>query len=454
MATELLKSYYRRESAKSQPSALYETSRPGRKYAEDSAAMKARAKEFFRLSSPDDLLARITVSANDAEATIHMTSQEWPHPSDSMINSVLQALRRGIGQAAPGFPDADFGLSLRLAVSALAKLCEELEVLAAAANDARRAVPTIVAAFRCVFLVFGLTTSAHISDARLDNQHAVGLILDHTMKILIDYDITTEGLPQLDVAASSECTLQDPLRQARSELSPSSQLTWRSESSLATTSSTTLVSRNGLEQHNEDVSSPRGSEVEIPWDPAIELNVANLDPQKSMADQEWLPAQLRIFLDKSDEHRTYRLTVCRGNSHLTEHIIQPASARVVLNYAFQKQPPAIWFEHPIEKDFLCFSPKDRGARGLEVLTELQELFLMDEYDATTHFTPIRSFVVEIKNGQPCEYTNPTVQIWHALPASQASATLTGASQLFIFASPSIFVVPGSYYSHHAQQSDS
>ena len=52
------------------------------------------------------------------------------------------------------------------------------------------------------------------------------------MKILIDYDITTEGLPQLDVAASSECTLQDPLRQARSELSPSSQLTWRSESSV------------------------------------------------------------------------------------------------------------------------------------------------------------------------------------------------------------------------------
>ena len=39
-----------------------------------------------------------------------------------MINSVLQALRRGIGQAAPGFPDADFGLSLRLAVSALAKV--------------------------------------------------------------------------------------------------------------------------------------------------------------------------------------------------------------------------------------------------------------------------------------------------------------------------------------------
>ena len=74
------------------------------------------------------------------------------------------------------------------------------------------------------------------------------------------------------------------------------------------------------------MSSPRGSEVEIPWDPAIELNVANLDSQKSMADQKWLPAQLRIFLDKSDEHRTYRLTVCRGNSHLTEHISKNGSS--------------------------------------------------------------------------------------------------------------------------------
>lgn len=111
------------------------------------------------------------------------------------------------------------------------------------------------------------------------------------------------------------------------------------------------------------------------------MNVANLDPQKSMADQMWDPAQLRIILDESGVYRTYRLTVCRGNSLLTDHLsgdnpspshkgrindlaVQPASAKIVLNYAFNTQPPAIWFEHSDESVPLCFSPRDPGMTGL------------------------------------------------------------------------------------------
>ena len=77
--------------------------------------------ELFRLGA-DNLLVAFTVPVKDAEATIHLTSEDWPRPRDSMIKSVLQALLRGREQAAPGFPDADFSLSLRLAVSALAKV--------------------------------------------------------------------------------------------------------------------------------------------------------------------------------------------------------------------------------------------------------------------------------------------------------------------------------------------
>lgn len=65
---------------------------------------------------------------------------------------------------------------------------------------------------------------------------------------------------------------------------------------------------------------PRGAEVEVGWDSIIEMNVAHHDSQKSMADQTWRPARLRIFLDKSEVHRKYRLVVCRGNSLTTEHI--------------------------------------------------------------------------------------------------------------------------------------
>ena len=78
--------------------------------------------ELFGLGA-DNLLVAFNVPAKDAEVTIHMTSEDWPKARDSVANSVLQALLRAREQAAPGFPDADFGLSLRLAVSALAKVC-------------------------------------------------------------------------------------------------------------------------------------------------------------------------------------------------------------------------------------------------------------------------------------------------------------------------------------------
>ena len=64
----------------------------------------------------------------------------------------------------------------------------------------------------------------------------------------------------------------------------------------------------------------RGAEVEVGRDSTIEMNVANFDSQKSMAHQNWIPARLRIFLDKSEVRRKYRLAVCRSNSLLTEHI--------------------------------------------------------------------------------------------------------------------------------------
>ena len=66
---------------------------------------------------------------------------------------------------------------------------------------------------------------------------------------------------------------------------------------------------------------PRGAEVEVEvdWDSTIEMNVADHDSRKSMADQDWRPARLLIFLDKSEGHHKYRLAVYRGNSLLTKH---------------------------------------------------------------------------------------------------------------------------------------
>ena len=90
--------------------------------AQDSAELKTWTKEFFRLGAPDELLPTQVVPAKNVEAIIHMTSQDWPKLRESVVNSVLQALLCATEQAAPGFPDADFGLSLRLAVSTLAKV--------------------------------------------------------------------------------------------------------------------------------------------------------------------------------------------------------------------------------------------------------------------------------------------------------------------------------------------
>ena len=45
---------------------------------------------------------------------------------------------------------------------------------------------------------------------------------------------------------------------------------------------------------------------------------------------------------------------------------------MVLNYAFHKQPPAIWFEQPNENDSLCFSPKHPGDKGLEGIVLVTE----------------------------------------------------------------------------------
>ena len=72
-------------------------------------------------------------------------------------------------------------------------------------------------------------------------------------------------------------------------------------------------------QERIDQVKPRDAEVEVGWDSTIEMNVAKLDSQKSMADQNWSPARLRIFVDKSEANHTYRLAVCRSNSLHTEH---------------------------------------------------------------------------------------------------------------------------------------
>lgn len=74
------------------------------------------------MGAPDSLFSTIVVLSEDADPIIHMTSQDWPKLRDSVVDSILQALLRGTKQAAPGFPDADFSLSLRLATSALAKV--------------------------------------------------------------------------------------------------------------------------------------------------------------------------------------------------------------------------------------------------------------------------------------------------------------------------------------------
>ncbi|KAL8792333.1 MAG: hypothetical protein Q9195_005036 [Heterodermia aff. obscurata] len=362
--TEIITGYYKRERAKSQPSTFVETSGLGRKYAQDSAALRARAMELFRLGD-DNLFVASTAPAKDAEATIHMTSEDWPKLRDSVLNSVLQALLRGREQAAPGFPDADFGLFLRLAVSAFTK---------------------------------------------------------HTIEALKDYDDATIDPSQLDLAGSNECTLQDPLQQSQSGSSPSSQLASRSLSSLETTSST-LISRDRHEKHNEDLSSlssqnyeridqemPRGAEVEVDWDSTIEMKVAHHDSRKSMADQNWLPARLRIFLDKSEGHRKYRLAVCRGNSLLTKHYsrngpsLSQKKVRLTTKQFSQLQLVLCSIMHSTGnrqrfgssspmKAILCASlPRILVAEafktiadGPQDLTELQQNLLVDEYGAIIHF---------------------------------------------------------------------
>ena len=150
-------------------------------------------------------------------------------------------------------------------------------------------------------------------------------------------------------------------------------------------------------QQRIDQATPRGAQIEVGRDQTIEMNVVSLNPQKSLADQKWVPAQLRIFLDESGVFHTYRLTICRGNSLLTDHIskntpalhikvrvnnraVQPTSTKIVPNYAFNIQPPAIWFDTLDENFPLCFSPKDpsnTGVRGMMLITRKPSLTLTD-----------------------------------------------------------------------------
>ena len=67
-----------------------------------------------------------------------------------------------------------------------------------------------------------------------------------------------------------------------------------------------------------DQNIPREHEEEVAYDP-VELNVANYNVQNSKPDPTWAPARLRVFLDKSKAYPSYRLTVSRDNSHITNY---------------------------------------------------------------------------------------------------------------------------------------
>ena len=79
-------------------------------------------KVVFKISTPDSLLGTAIIPTEGTESTIRLTSQDWPVPRDLELRSVLQALLNALHQAAPGFPDADLDLSIRLAILSLGKV--------------------------------------------------------------------------------------------------------------------------------------------------------------------------------------------------------------------------------------------------------------------------------------------------------------------------------------------
>ena len=80
-----------------------------------------------------------------------------------------------------------------------------------------------------------------------------------------------------------------------------------------------------------DQAEPTRTESEVGSEEEIELQVAEFDPQRSLADQIWFPSRVRIFLDQSGPNRKFHLKICRDNSLFTRHASRTFKAQYIEN---------------------------------------------------------------------------------------------------------------------------
>ena len=125
---------------------------------------------------------------------------------------------------------------------------------------------------------------------------------------------------------------------------------------------------------------PMGEEKELHRESPIMLRVAKHDPSKLLTELVWSQAKIRVFVSHEGPYRKYRIAFCRDEFFITDyygrisssaaeeranvHQVTPHVDPVVLGYAFNVRPPALWFlAH--EKTNYCFASCSETLDGLQ-----------------------------------------------------------------------------------------
>ena len=189
------------------------------------------------------------------------------------------------------------------------------------------------------------------------------------------------------------------------------------------------------------------------------LKVAKHDPSKLLTELVWSPAKIRVFISHEGPYSKYRIAFCRDDFLITDyygkdifldcsrlrsnvHQVIPHVDAVVLGYAFNVKPPALWFQAH-EKTNYCFASCSETLDGLqshsvfvlitlihtaENLLTFQEIFMEN---IPSHYPLVESFALFNGDSKILQVSNPIIQMWAVdpVPSVASSSASSSVSQL-------------------------
>ncbi|KAG8531229.1 uncharacterized protein KY384_004587 [Bacidia gigantensis] len=317
----------------------------------------------------------------EAKGALIVNEEDWPDPTGRTLANIYPQIRRELGINAGASSNGDHDRRTRVAIFALVKLHIVLQQPPSSVRSLSHGIKILSAAHACALAAFDLpstqvaptlwTLHFIVLEQSMNELRALERFLSSSpghdgSPLIYAFDLSDPTDDILD-ALIATMSPEEPNSLSQKGLHNSSQ----AQEGIVEPDTITLPdpsvphainTKVDTAQYSADAISAYSHDKEVPTDKPMILRVAQHDPKKLLKDLRWSQARVRIFALNEDRHTRYRIVFEREGC-LTTYDVTPHTDRLVLGYAFNIQPSAIWFLKD-EKPNYCFASCNAGKDGL------------------------------------------------------------------------------------------